>query len=99
MSRREYTQPGAFWKSLNINEQCYECRGRIKLRPCAICSRLFCAGCCHHRYNRFGEYEAQFAGFVVCVCTLCIPKFDEMAKREQPIKRSFFKRYGFRSYY
>jgi len=73
------------WGSLNVNEQCYHCRGRLKLRPCGICGNLFCMGCYETRWYR---------GFVVKICKKCMAEFTEKTGQGKAIRadRRHFRR-------
>ena len=66
------------WYSQNANEQCKECKGRIKLRPCMICGGLFCAGCYSQRFS---------FGYAVCICVSCLPSFSYHTGKGGPLPK------------
>lgn len=68
------------WYGLNVNEQCAECRGRMKLRPCMICMKLFCIGCYHQRFA---------FGHAVVICEGDMIEFMEKTGKGQPIPNRF----------
>ena len=90
----KYTLEKLRWGSLNINEQCHKCRGRIKLRPCAICFKLFCLGHYEQRWSKYGAWDNDRQGYVVCVCQSCLPKFVENTGKGKPVSKEFFKKFG-----